>query len=461
MHNDRIKLIYEGNDPSGSYVLYWMQQSQRVLYNHALYYAIEKSNQEHLPLVVVFNILPNYKDANLRHYMFMLEGLKEVSDTLNHLNITFILTYGDPTFSLERVFRDASLIIMDKAYLKPGRKMRNDVYLMMRDKFIDKTIYQIESDVIVPVRSVYLKPAYGAYTIRPTLMKHIDTYLDIDDIPIYQMNQSYPIKGDLEITQYQEWVKTLPIDMSVKPYPKFKGGYLEAKKHLNDFLNDKFIHYMDRSDPSLVVQSYMSLYLHFGQISPMDIYKFVTSNQQIVDLKEELDAFIEQLIVRRELAFNFVSYHTDYDKFSGMTEDWAYLTMEQHKNDIRPVLYNIQNIELSKTHDPYFNAAMTEMRITGFMANYMRMYWAKKIMEWSIDMKTAYERIVFLNNKYFIDGRDPNSYSNIAWCFGKHDRPWQERPIFGKLRYMNDQGLKRKFNMEAYLEFVENIDQSK
>src|SRR5690606_6377077 len=247
MHNDRIKLIYEGNDPSGSYVLYWMQQSQRVLYNHALYYAIEKSNQEHLPLVVVFNILPNYKDANLRHYMFMLEGLKEVSDTLNHLNITFILTYGDPTFSLERVCRDASLIIMDKSYLKPGRKMRNDVYLMLRDKSIDKTIIQIESDVIVPVQSVYLKPAYGAYTIRPTLMKHMHTYIDIDVLPNYEANILYPIKGDLDIHQYKEWVKILPIDMNVKPYPKFIGGYKEAEKHLNAFFETKFMNYMDRS----------------------------------------------------------------------------------------------------------------------------------------------------------------------------------------------------------------------
>jgi deoxyribodipyrimidine photo-lyase len=169
------------------------------------------------------------------------------------------------------------------------------------------------------------------------------------------------------------------------------------------------------------------------------------------------DGIFEQVFVRRELAFNFVYYNHQYDQFDHMTEPWAYLTMDNHQDDYRPHLYTKEQLEKADTHDPYFNAAMDEMRFSGYMHNYMRMYWAKKIIEWSNSYKEAYETTLYLNNKYFLDGRDPNSYTSVAWNYGRHDRAWTERPILGKLRYMNDKGLERKFDMSKYIQYVESI----
>ncbi|MDD2682300.1 MAG: deoxyribodipyrimidine photolyase, partial [Bacilli bacterium] len=158
-----------------------------------------------------------------------------------------------------------------------------------------------------------------------------------------------------------------------------------------------------------------------------------------------------QVLIRRELAYNYVTYNKYYDNFLFITESWAYKTMNEHANDKKEYIYSISEMIKLKTHDIYFNAAMKEMLETGYMHNYMRMYWAKKIIEWTPTFEEAYNIIVLLNNKYFIDGRDANSYAGIAWCFGKHDRPWKERNIFGKLRYMNDKGLERKFDINKYI----------
>ena len=168
-------------------------------------------------------------------------------------------------------------------------------------------------------------------------------------------------------------------------------------------------------------------------------------------MQANIDSLFEQLVVRRELAFNFVYYNEGYDQFDSMTYAWAYQTMKEHENDPREVLYTLADYENASTHDPYFNAAMLEMIHTGFMHNYMRMYWAKKIIEWSPSYEEAYRTSVYLDDKYFLDGRDPNGYTGVAWCYGKHDRAWTERSVFGKLRYMNAGGLERKFKINDYV----------
>jgi deoxyribodipyrimidine photo-lyase len=194
------------------------------------------------------------------------------------------------------------------------------------------------------------------------------------------------------------------------------------------------------------------MYLHFGQISSLELLERVYLALEQGQLKgESFDQYIEQLLIRRELAFNYVFYHQGYDSFETMTENWAYQTMNAHEFDHKDYLYDLETLETYQTHDVYFNAAMKQMVKTGYMHNYMRMYWAKKIIEWSPSFKKAYETTIYLNNKYFIDGRDPNSYAGVAWCFGKHDRAWTEREIFGKLRYMNAKGLERKFNINQYV----------
>jgi deoxyribodipyrimidine photo-lyase len=253
-------------------------------------------------------------------------------------------------------------------------------------------------------------------------------------------------------------LEKLNLDRSVKPSEIYHGGYLAASKHFQSFITESMNHYLDSNDPSTNYTSKMSLYLHFGQISSLDLLErlFLLLNQQQID-GQAFDAYVEQLCIRRELAFNFVYYQKDYDTFEHMTEPWAYMTMREHERDQKEYIYSLNELEHGKTHDPYFNAAMHEMFYSGYMHNYMRMYWAKKIIEWTPTFKDAYQRITYLNNKYFIDGRDPNSYTGVAWCFGKHDRAWTERSIFGKLRYMNANGLERKFNILGYIDIVNDI----
>ncbi|MBN2220700.1 MAG: deoxyribodipyrimidine photolyase, partial [Vallitaleaceae bacterium] len=248
---------------------------------------------------------------------------------------------------------------------------------------------------------------------------------------------------------------TLAIDHSVKGSPCFQGGYLAAKKRLEDFVLNKLAVYDQSGSPEFDLSSKLSAYLHFGQISSMEIYRRVTQAYQEQSLSEEsVQGFLEQLLVRRELAFNYVYYRVNYDSFEHMTNKWAYQTMKDHEADVREYQYSLEDFEQAKTHDIYWNAAMMEGIRTGHMHNYMRMYWCKKIIEWTVSYQEAYKIAIYLNNRYFLDGRDANSYTGIAWCFGLHDRGWTEREIFGKLRYMNEKGLKRKFNMEAYLERV-------
>ena len=244
----------------------------------------------------------------------------------------------------------------------------------------------------------------------------------------------------------------------MKETPYFKGGYKEATQRLQTFIELKAKDYLDRNAPGEQVTSTLSPYLHFGQISSLEIVHAIKKAKHEGLINEDtFNGIFEQVFVRRELAFNFVYYNKNYDQFDAMTEPWAYQTMEEHQDDYRPYLYTLAQLESAQTHDPYFNAAMEEMIYSGYMHNYMRMYWAKKIIEWSNSYQDAYQTTLYLNNKYFLDGRDPNSYTSVAWNYGRHDRAWTERPILGKLRYMNDKGLERKFDMQKYITYVESL----
>lgn len=233
----------------------------------------------------------------------------------------------------------------------------------------------------------------------------------------------------------------------------FIGGEEEAIKRLNFFIKNNLKNY-SKSSPENSFSSRLSPYLHFGQISPTYIYNKII---RVKGFKEQKENFLEQLLIRRELSFNFVYYNKNYNKWEGITYPWAYNSLFLHKDDKREYIYTKNELENSKTHDLFWNAAQKEMVYTGFMNSYMRMYWAKKIIEWTLSPKEAYKIIIYFNNKYLYDGRDPNSYAGVAWCFGKHDRAWKERNIFGKIRYMNENGLKRKFNMDIYLKKINKL----
>jgi len=444
------------------YVIYWMQQSQRVHYNHALSYAIELANRKDLPLLVYFGLTPNYPEANLRHYYFMLEGLKEVKAILSKFGINFIFKLESPEQGIKAYLKDAYALVMDYGYLKLQKHWRKNVLDYAIEKDYSLSIDLIDTDLIVPVRTASDKAEYGAYTLRPKIKRLYLEFRDFSKTPTLINKKQLNLNSDDDLSDIEKLTNQLSIDKTVSISPIYRGGYIAASKLFHDFLENKANRYIDSNDPSLSLTSKMSMYLHFGQISALEIMDrmFLAIDHGNLD-GASFDSYIEQLLVRRELAFNYVTYNRGYDQFETMTEPWAYMTMNAHELDKRDYLYNQNELENFQTHDPYFNAAMKEMVYTGYMHNYMRMYWAKKIIEWSKTYQEAYQTIVLLNNKYFIDGRDPNSYAGIAWCFGKHDRAWTERNVFGKLRYMNDKGLERKFNIIGYVKDIENIIISK
>ncbi len=451
IHNSRIKdLNIKPINIRNKYIIYWIQQSQRADYNHAMEYAIDKANELNKPLISVFVITKNYPEANIRHYHFMLEGLIELNESLKNKGIKLITLIGEPDKELINISDIASLIVTDRGYLKIQKRWRKNVAQNIKCK-----LTQIESDVIVPVEVTSNKEEYMARTIRPKIKKNLDEYL----APLKQrvlnkktINLNYKTDNMIKITTVREIEDQLSIKRNVKISKCLKGGNKNAKKYLDDFINNKLILYNEfKNDPSKNIQSNMSPYLHFGQISPLYI-AFRINNTKIIGK----ETFLEELIIRRELSFNFIHYNKNYDKFSCLP-DWAKKTLIEHKSDAREYIYTIEQLERALTHDKYWNAAQNEMIITGKMHGYMRMYWGKKILEWTPTPEEAFNIAKYLNNKYSLDGRDPNSYTGVAWGFGKHDRAWKEREIFGKVRYMNYNGLRRKFNMDKYLRKIENL----
>lgn len=437
----RIRRLNDISICDGRYVLYWMQQSQRVHYNHALMRASYWSLNLDLPLIVYFGLMNDYPEANLRHFTFMMEGLSHVSEDLEQLGIKLVVKRCHPVQGAEELSKEASIIICDMGYLKHQRKWRKELSSRSRCP-----VEMVETDVVVPVEEAYPKEAYSAAVLRPKIRKHLKDNLVVPR-ELWPEKDSMDLEIEsLDMTRPEKILKEMDLDSSVPPVEEFRGGGGEANIRLQRFIDGKLEKYSsERNDPTKGIQSDLSPYLHFGQISPLFIAMKV-----INEGGNGTDEFLEELIIRRELSMNYAYYNTDYESFEGLP-NWAVTTLEDHTSDPRDVVYPLEVLENAETHDPYWNAAQNEMAKTGKMHNYMRMYWGKKILEWTEDPREAFDKAIYLNNKYNLDGRDPNSYTGVAWCFGKHDRPWTERPVFGKVRYMNDRGLERKFDMDPYL----------
>lgn len=450
IHRERVTVTNNKPVASGAYVLYWMQQAQRVQDNHALEYAIDQANELELPVVVAFGLTDAYPEANERHYAFMLEGLKETKASLDRRGIAMVVRRGSPDEVALTMARRAALVVMDKGYLRLQREWRRRVSEEAPCKVVE-----VESDAIVPVETASDHEEYAARTLRPKLHRLLTAFL----VPLAPRRVKHRGSGldveSLEVDSPQAVLQRLKLDRTVGPTPLYRGGALEAEARLNRFLQERLSHYGEgRNDPARDYQSDLSPYLHFGQISPLRVALAVAD--AAAGRESSAEALLEELIVRRELSLNFVHFNPRYDAYDDLPA-WALATLEKHRGDAREHLYTEEELAAASTHDPYWNAAMTEMVVTGKMHGYMRMYWGKKILEWSVDARTAFETALRLNNRYFLDGRDPNSYAGVAWLFGKHDRPWGERPIFGTVRYMNAKGLDRKFDMPAYLRRVESM----
>jgi deoxyribodipyrimidine photo-lyase len=449
-----MELIHHPDHPAPRYVLYWMQQSQRLDFNHALNLAIELANQNNLPLLVLFVLAPEYPGANRRHYTFMMEGIAELFPRLGLLGATAVIRLGNPVDVVQTFFQDAAAVVFDVGYTRLQREWRKQLYKTISVDYPHTSLYSAESDLIVPIREASDKTEYGAYTLRPKLHRKLPEYLVEPALPSLIHKQVLSIPSDFAIANYPTIIASLAIDQTILPVASTPGGRTAARQRLDIFLATKLARYPEANDPSLALGSQLSPYLHFGQIATLEILFAIQKHQSDIP-KEAYEGFIEQLFVRRELAHNYIFFTEGYDRFESMTLPWAYQTMAAHENDSRAYLYSYDQFVQAKTHDKYWNACMKELRYFGTMPNYMRMYWAKKIIEWTSDYLTAYETIKTLNDTYFLDGRDANGYTGIAWCFGRHDRPWTVRPVFGTLRYMNAQGLERKFEIDAYVQSVQ------
>jgi len=436
--------------PEGACVVYWMQRSQRALDNPALEVAVQAANLLNKPCVVFFAPVPFYPHANLRHYRFLNQGIPAIAQGLKKRGIGFVLRRYPDHHLLEfcKEIRPA-LVIGDENPLRETEGWRQTVARQLRIPF-----WTIDADVIVPSRFL-LEEQYGAYTARPVIRRLLPEFLKPVGntramIPWNAPKRLKSLAPDTDITV--DW----PLDRSVGAVDAI-GGTDEALKKLKSFIKSGLAHYpVDRNKPELDATSHLSSYLHFGHIGPHSVALAIESSGAPLQAKE---AFLEQLIVRRELAINFVRFNADYHNFESGA-DWAHKSLAEHASDPRRV-YTQRQLENAETHDPLWNAAQQQMVVTGFMHNYMRMYWAKKILEWSRTPAQAYQTAVYLNDKYELDGRDPNGYAGIAWAIvGKHDRPWFERPVFGKVRYMSFQSTSKKFDSKRYIEQMQMKAQS-
>ena len=456
IHSSRLRTLADRPSPQrGRFVLYWMQRAQRVGCNHALEFAVERANALGLPVLVGFGLTDDYPEANERHYAFMLEGLAGVATDLTRRGIGFAVRHGRPDAAAIRLAAEgAALLVCDRGYLRHEKAWRATVA-----ESAGCPVVEVETDVVVPVEQASTKHEIGARTLRPRIGRRLDEFLELlakravkhrwrDDV-------GGGVSGDIDVRDVDGALARLKLDRGVGRVRRFRGGEREAQRLLRLFLKQRLAEYeKKRSEPAAENTSTMSPYLHFGQISPLDIALQVRA---ATAADGTAGAYLEELIVRRELAMNFVAFNPDYDRWESVPA-WARKTLDAHRGDARPHLYGEEQLVRAETHDPYWNAATKEMTLTGYMHNYMRMYWGKKILEWSPDPAEAFRRTLALNNRFFLDGRDANSFANVGWVFGLHDRPWTERPIFGNVRYMNAKGLERKFDIRAYVDQVERIE---
>jgi deoxyribodipyrimidine photo-lyase len=426
-----------------------MQSSQRADHNHALEYAVQRANDLGQRLLVVFGLTDDYPEANLRHYAFMLEGLADVEGVLGRRRIKFVVRRGSPDEVALEAGERASLIVTDRGYMRPQKRWRERVAGEAGCPLV-----QVETDVVVPVELASGKQEHAARTLRPRIHEHLDEFL-VELTPTKPDKQSSNMKEEgLDLSDIDGILDAMDLDTSVSRLGHlYRGGNSEAKKIFRRFLKKSLPDYdANRNQPQTDYVSHMSKYLHYGHVSPI----WLALEAKDAGGGKNTDSFLEELIVRRELTFNFVFYNDDYDSYANLP-GWAKKTLEDHKEDGREYTYTQKQLENAETHDEYWNAAMKEMVHTGYMHNYMRMYWGKKILEWSNTPEDAYRTTLYLNNKYFLDGRDPNSFANVAWVFGQHDRGWTEREVYGKVRYMSSGGLERKARPRQYVEKVERL----
>ncbi len=445
---NRIFCVRDGRNVRGP-VLYWMSRDQRVNGNHALAYASSEALARQVSLIIAFCLSDNFPGATLRAYHFMLEGLRELAVSCERLRIPFFLLRGDPAKELPRFVndRDVALLVGDFDPLRVKRAWQKSVAEEVSVPFVE-----IDAHNIVPCRIISDKQEYSAATFRRKITPLLPKFMG--DLP-EQEPHPFSYDSDLPRIDWQAIEDSLAIDRTVSALNNPEPGAKAAWRTLRGFIDNGLHRYdAESNDPNANAVSGLSPYLHFGQISAGDVAFAVSEAREAGE--DNIAAFLEQLIVRRELSDNFCFYRQDYDSLSA-AHPWAKKTLDEHRADPREYIYSPDQFEFADTHDPLWNAAQTSLFKRGFLHGYMRMYWAKKILEWSDSPEAALETAVRLNDRYALDGRDPNGYVGVMWSVaGIHDRAWSERPVFGKVRYMNDKGCRRKFDVDGYIRSAVN-----
>ena len=439
----RIRILKEGQETGGP-VVYWMSRDQRAHDNWALLYAQHLAQERRVPLLVVFCLAPGFLGATLRQYAFMLAGLDEAAQELENHQIPFHLIQGEPATALPRWLkeREISLLVADFDPLRLKRAWKEAVGQSLAIPFIE-----VDAHNIIPCWLASPKQEWAAYSFRPKVHRALPEFLT--PFPPL-LRHPHPAGETGAGVNVAELLGTMALDRGVPPVAWLNPGEKAARQYLQRFLAEKLAHYdRDRNDPNRAGQSDLSPHLHFGQISPQRIALEVRASKAPRAAQE---AFLEELVVRRELSDNYCYYNRHYDRFQGLP-DWARKTLDDHRGDEREYVYSLEDFEAGRTHDPLWNAAQLEMVQRGKMHGYLRMYWAKKILEWTASPEEAQEIAILLNDRYELDGRDPNGYTGIAWSIGGlHDRAWGERPVFGKIRYMSYKGAAGKFDVQAYVD---------
>ena len=437
----RARLINNREEKPGA-VLYWMSRDQRTKDNYSLLFSQQLALKNKTPLIVIFALADNFLNAGLRQYDFMLKGLNDVGAELIKYNIPFYFLHGEPSVSIPEFIKEtgSGILVTDFDPLNIKEKWKEDVSAKISIPF-----FEVDSHNIVPCWLCSDKLEFAAYTIRPKINKLLPVFME--EYPELKIMSDSNLPWDFiqkEIKTFNQFDSTIPEVDWIVP------GEREALKSLHIFLENKIDKYASlRNDPAKDYQSGLSPYLHFGQISSQRVALELEKKEYFSESKE---SFLDELIVRKELSDNFCFYNQNYDSFDGFPL-WAKTSLNHHRNDRRDHEYSKEEFESGKTHEDLWNAAQLEMVKTGKMHGYMRMYWAKKILEWSKSPEEALKTALYLNDKYELDGRDPNGYAGCAWSIGGvHDRAWFDRKIFGKIRYMNRNGTKGKFDINAYIE---------
>ena len=419
----------------------------RIVDNPALDVAIEAGNLLGLPVVAFFLVIPNYPNANLRHYHFLAQGLRDVTEDAAARGVGFVVRRPPDSLGAFLAEVDAALLIGDENTCREPERWRRVLAKKLKIPF-----WTVDADVVVP-SAIFNRSFVLLHHYRPHLKRELPNFL-VAPTKIAPLHGWKPRKVLPHFSLLEEITEGFTkLDRAVRPVDSFTGGTHEALKRLREFVRLELKDYEEtRNHPEMKGTSRLSPYLHFGNIGPLTVALAVEKAvKQGKASAETRDRFLEQLIGWRELAVLFVRHEPEYDNWE-CAAPWARKTLIEHAGDPRPYRYSLEQLERAETADELWNAAQREMVETGWMHGYMRMYWAKKILEWAPDPARAFEWAVELNDRYELDGRDPNGYAGIAWAIvGRHDRPWFNRPVFGLVRTMTAASTAKKFDAIRYI----------